>query len=242
MARLRLIAALWIGGVPFLLADPSSPLSSTPPGPEPVAPALSVPAPASASTTPDAIVPGTDLQVLDDKKPLQVGEQFLFRVVEDRDPSVSLSVMESGDALFPYIGRVKVAGKTCKEIAALLKPLLEKDYYYRATVFIALNETSLGARGSVFVSGEVNKPGTIQIPKERRLLASEAIIAAGGFQQFADERKVRVIRKKIGATNGKATEELIVDVKAVLDEGKVAKDLELQAEDRVVVRAKLVNF
>lgn len=180
--------------------------------------------------------------LLDDKHRFQVGEQVLFRVVEDRDPSVSLQVMDSGDILFPYIGRVKATGKTCRELAGELKTLLEKDFYYQATVILSLNEAITGTRGSVFISGEVMRPGTVQIPKERRLLASEAIIAAGGFQQFADQRKVRIIRKKPGSPDGKATEELVVDVKAVLDEGVVSKDLELQPEDRVVVRAKLINF
>lgn len=197
--------------------------------------AVPVPAPALPAAPQPA-------DLLDDKHRLQVGEQVLFRVVEDRDPSVSLQVMDSGDILFPYIGRVKASGKTCRELAGELKTLLEKDYYYQATVILSPNEAVTGTRGSVFISGEVMRPGTVQIPKERRLMASEAIIAAGGFQQFADQRKVRIIRKKPGSPDGKATEELIVDVKAVLDEGVVSKDMELQPEDRVVVRAKLVNF
>jgi polysaccharide biosynthesis/export protein len=202
------------------------------------------PVSSDAPEAPAAVATPRTPDILDDKHRFQVGEQLLFRVVEDRDPSVSLQVMDSGDVLVPYIGRVKASGKTSRELAADIKVLLEKDYYYQASVIISLNEAGSGARGSVFVSGEVTRPGTVQIPKERRLMVSEAIIAAGGFQQFADQRKVRIIRKKIGTApgGGQATEELIVDVKAVLDEGKVARDMELQPEDRIVVRAKMINF
>lgn len=226
---------LLLGAVVAQTPEGQAPVPATP-APVPSAPSA-VPAPPPPLKSPSA---ATD--VLDDKHRYQVGEQILFRVVEDRDPSVSLQVMDSGDVLVPYIGRVKAVGKTGKELAGDIKGLLEKDFYIQATVILTLNELGSGARGSIFVSGEVMRPGTVQIPKERRLMASEAIIAAGGFQQFADQRKVRIIRKKTGGPSGVTTEELVVDIKAVLDEGKVAKDLELQAEDRVVVRAKLINF
>lgn len=191
------------------------------------------PAPAVPAAPPAAL----NSESLDDKTKLNVGDQILFRIPEDRDPSKTLQVLDSGEINFPYIGRVKAAGKTPRQLALELKPLFEKDYYHQATVLITL-DTQAKFKGSIFVSGEVGRPGTLQMPGDRRFMASEAIIAAGGFKDFADQRKVRVIRK----SEAGQSRELIVDVKAVLDEGKLDKDLELQAEDRVIVRAKLVNF
>ncbi|MEM6822329.1 MAG: SLBB domain-containing protein, partial [Verrucomicrobiota bacterium] len=96
------------------------------------------------------------------------------------------------------------------------------------------------SKGRVFVTGQVLRPGPIPMPAENPLTVSEAILAAGGFQEFADKGKVRVIRK-VGQ-NVSDTKEIIVNVAAVLDKGRVEEDFELQADDRVVVRARWINF
>jgi len=59
-----------------------------------------------------------------------------YRVVEERKDPIPLMVTDSGEIEVPYIGRVPAAGKTCKELAYEIKPLLEKDYFYKATVIV----------------------------------------------------------------------------------------------------------
>src|ERR1700684_2059237 len=71
--------------------------------------------------------------VLDDKHLLEPGDKVSFQILEDRDPAKSLVVADSHEMDVPYIGRVSVAEKTCKQLAKELKGLLEKEYYYRAT-------------------------------------------------------------------------------------------------------------
>lgn len=86
---------------------------------------------------------------------------------------------------------------------------------------------SQGRSGSIFISGEVNRPGTIQLPSERKYMASEDILASGGFKDFADQRKVCTIR-----ATPQDEQEITVDLKAVLDEGRLDRDVELQADDK----------
>jgi hypothetical protein len=79
------------------------------------------------------------MTALDDKVPLEAGDTISFRVIEDRDQAISRIVTDTGEVDFPYIGRVKVEGKTCHQVAVDVKRLLEVDYYKQATVIVGLD-------------------------------------------------------------------------------------------------------
>src|ERR1700733_171498 len=55
--------------------------------------------------------------ILDDKHKLAPGDKVSFQILEDKDPPKSLTVTDSGELDVPYIGRVIVANKTCKQVA-----------------------------------------------------------------------------------------------------------------------------
>src|ERR1700741_4562753 len=83
------------------------------------------------------------MEALDDKKKLGANDFVSFRVVEDRDDeSQRLRVNDNGELEVPYIGPVPARGKTCKELAYAVKSLLEREYYYHATVIIAVDRVS----------------------------------------------------------------------------------------------------
>ncbi|MEM6884263.1 MAG: SLBB domain-containing protein [Verrucomicrobiota bacterium] len=276
----------------------------------------------------DSLLPRS-MDTLDDTYRFKVGDQIIYRVVEDQDQEVRRIVMDTGEVTLPYLGKVAAKGFTAKEMAFKIKPLLEKEYYKNATVLLTLDTerkfrgkayvfgavsqpgaiqiptdevltvskailkvggfapsadrttvrverktedskqsviinmaevidggqsekditiepndfiviANQSSRGRVFVSGQVMRPGPIPVPAEQPLTASDAILSAGGFQEFADTSKVRVIRKLGDGSDD--TEEIIVNVGAVLDKGEIDKDIELQPDDRVVVRAKWINF
>ncbi|MBV9390471.1 MAG: polysaccharide biosynthesis/export family protein, partial [Verrucomicrobia bacterium] len=63
----------------------------------------------------------TSMEVLDDKRPLRVGDRLSMRVVEDRKPPTPLVVTDSGEVEVPLIGRVMAKGKTCKQLAYSIK-------------------------------------------------------------------------------------------------------------------------
>src|SRR4051812_4928285 len=76
------------------------------------APGVSAPSPRSTSAAYTS-----SMSVLDDRRPLSVGDRVSLRVVEDRKPPVETFVTDSGDMEVPLIGRVKASGKTCKGLA-----------------------------------------------------------------------------------------------------------------------------
>lgn len=183
-----------------------------------------------------AVAPSA-MDSLDDHQKFGPGDKVMYQVIEDQDPPQTLTVTESGDLEVPYYGLVHAGGKTCRQLAAEIKSLLEKKLYYRATVILALelaNKTLVA--GKVYVTGQVRQPGGFDIPASENLTVSKAILDAGGFSDFSDKKHVRLVRK---AANGEKT--FVVNVLAVW-EGHVDQDVTVQPGDTVVVPARLVNY
>ena len=90
------------------------------------------------------------MSVLDDRKRLGTNDFVSFRVVEDRDnESQRLRVNDNGQVEVPYVGLVQAAGRTSKELAYTIKEALEKEYYYHATVIVAVDHVSEKSRGRI---------------------------------------------------------------------------------------------
>ena len=75
------------------------------------------------------------------------------------------------------------AEKAIYKAAEELKGLLEKEYYYRATVIIGLDQASK-ILGKVYVLGPVRNQGPVEIPANETFTAGKAILRAGGFGDF----------------------------------------------------------
>jgi polysaccharide biosynthesis/export protein len=190
--------------------------------------------PADLPTT-SAVMRINSMAVLDDKKRLGPNDYVSFRVVEDRDnESQRIRVNDNGELEVPYAGLVPAAGRTCKQIAYAVKAALEKEYYYNATVIIAVDRVSERSRGRVYVVGNVRGPGPQEIPHDETYTVSKAIIRAGGFTDFANEKKVKVTRK-----NG---ESFVVNLRDVIEKGRTDSDVVLQPDDQIFIPQKLVNF
>ena len=180
----------------------------------------------------------TSMDVLDSSRKLGAGDRLSYRVVQEKRAPLSLTVTDSGEVEVPLIGRVRAGGRTCRELAEAIKPMLQREYFIHATVIIGLDSASAKSRGTVYVSGQVRTQGSIEIPAEERLTVSKAILKAGGFAEFSDSKKVKLVRNK---ADGK-TETTIVDVDAILTKGQIEKDPVLQPDDRIIVPRKFINI
>jgi len=183
--------------------------------------------------------PSLSSYVPDDKYKLRPGDKVSIQILEDREPPKSLFVADSGELDAPYIGRIQAANRTCKEVAAELKVQLEKEFYYRATVVLALDVANK-LLGRVYVWGQVHTQGPIDIAVNENLTAGKAILRAGGFADFANKKKVKVIRAGSAGGNGKQSLEL--NMVEILEEGKTEKDVQLQPDDSIIVPSRLINF
>ena len=177
--------------------------------------------------------------VPDDKYKLRVGDKVSLQILEDRDAPRSLLVADSGEVDVPYVGRVAATDKTCKQLAAELKAQLEKEYYFRATVILAL-DTANKLLGRVYVWGQVRNQGPIEVSVNENLTAGKAILRAGGFADFANKKKVKVVRAGDAKSGGKQNFELnMVDI---LEKGKTELDVVLQPDDFIIVPSRAINF
>jgi protein involved in polysaccharide export with SLBB domain len=195
-----------------------------------------------------SLTPGMDAQTLaammaglDDRQKLGAGDRVIYRVVEDQDEPKSLTVTDTGDLDVPYYGLVTAANKTCRQLAQEIKGLLEKQLYYRATVIIGLELINKKRTlGKVYVVGQVRLNGPQEIPDDEVFTVSKAILKAGGFSDFADKKKVRLIRASAGTEADKKT--FFVNVSDIWEKGKTENDLKLEPDDLIYVPARLVNF
>lgn len=200
--------------------------------PIPVAPKA---APADLPPTTSTVLRTNSMSALDEKKKLGSNDYVSFRVVEDRDnDSQRLRVSDNGELEVPYIGPIPAEGKTCKELAYNIKAALEREYYYHATVILALDRVSEKSRGRVYVYGSVKAQGPQEIPFDETYTVSKAVIRAGGFGDFANKRKVKVSRK-----NG---EDFTIDLKRVIEDGRPEADMVLQPDDQIYVPQRLINM
>ena len=118
--------------------------------------------PDAAGSSASAVMRTNSMTVLDDKKKLGPNDSVSFRVVEDRDnESQRLRVNDNGELEVPYVGLVPARGKSCKELAYTIKSLLEKEYYYHATVILAVDRVSEKSKGRIYVYGAVKGQGQI---------------------------------------------------------------------------------
>src|SRR3954447_15849033 len=225
-----------VRGYTFILAVSltSAPLfaqeSVSTPYPQPT-PRATAPEPPTTST----VMRTNSMNVLDDRTRLGPNDFVSFRVVEDRDnESQRLRVNDNGQLEVPYVGLVQAAGRTSKELAYNIKSALEKEYYYHATVIIAVDHVSEKSRGKVYVYGAVRGQGPQEIPPDETYTVSKAIIRAGGFGDFADKRKIKLTRK--------SGEAVTVDLKRVIEQGRTDEDVPVQPDDQIYVPQKLVNF
>jgi len=218
-------------------AQLASPTNAVPIFASPAVPSATVGDNTNAVAAPPASLIG---YVPDDKYKLRIGDKVSFQILEDRDLPKSLVVADSGELDVPYIGRVPAVDKTCKQLGDELKVQLEKEYYYRATVILALDVANR-ILGRAYIWGQVRNQGAIDMFVNENLTAGKAILRAGGFGDFANKKKVKLVRSPDAAGGGdKRTFEL--NMVEILEKGKTEKDIVLQPDDFIIVPSRLINF
>ena len=182
--------------------------------------------------------------VADDTYVLRVGDAVSFQILEDQllgiqDAPINLVVADSGEIDVTYIGRIMAVGKTSKQLAAEITAALQKDYYKKATVVLSLNVASR-IIGRIYIWGQVRTQGALDLQINENLTAGNAILRAGGFGDFANKTKVKVVRAAVGPNGEKKTFDL--NMEDILEKGAIEKDIVLQPNDLVIVPTRLVNF
>jgi protein involved in polysaccharide export with SLBB domain len=96
------------------------------------------------------------------------------------------TITEGGNITLPYIGTVRALGKTAGELQNYIHDLYVPKYYVRLTVTVSSPQRVF------YVGGEVKQPGRQLYIGETTV--TKAIQAAGDFTDFANQKKVKLIR------------------------------------------------
>lgn len=171
---------------------------------------------------------------------LKVGDSILYRVLEDKDEACTLPVTESGEIMVPYYGPLMASGKTPDQLAEEIKNLLENKFYEKATVSLTiLAAPNILNTGTVYLGGKVNRIGSVQLDPVKQNTVAKIILSAGGFSDFANDKDVRVVRKIVETSQTKIFH---INVAAVLNEGRLEEDFEVQDGDFIIVPKRLINW
>ncbi len=90
--------------------------------------------------------------------------------------------------------------------------------------------------------GQVRTQGAIELNVNENLTVGTAILRAGGFGDFANKKKVKLIRGGGPDGAGKQTKTIELNMVEILEDGRVEKDVALQPNDFIIVPSRLINF
>lgn len=154
-----------------------------------------------------------------------IGVEDVISVNVWHEPEISrvIPVRPDGKIALPLAGEFDVAGKTAKQLEADITKKLETLIQNPQVTVIVQDVKSQ----KFSIMGEVNRPGAYPLDKNMTVL--EAIAAAGGLKDFANTKKMYILRRE-----DKGTTRIKINYKDLL-EGKDDKAAMLQARDTVVV-------
>ena len=104
----------------------------------------------------------------------------------DKIPENVQTITEDGTIILPYIGLVHAAGLTTGELQQKIHDLYVPKFYTQLTVNVS------GQQRVYYVGGEVKQPGRLLYSGETTV--TKAIQSAGDFTDFANRKKVKLIR------------------------------------------------
>jgi protein involved in polysaccharide export with SLBB domain len=162
--------------------------------------------------------------------PLRPGDQIEMKVggvptTENSVLSGAYTVNGDGSVNLPYIGRVKVAGLSPGAAeSAIENAYKSRDIYTNPNVVITMQAQSR----FVSVGGQVKTPQRVPFTPDLTIMSS--INAAGGLSQFANERKVRLLRD---------SQVMIIDLNRI--QANSSLDPQVQPGDRIEVPSLFVG-
>lgn len=155
---------------------------------------------------------------------LRQGDTVLISVWREDALQKQVVVLPDGSITFPLIGRVEVAGLGTPEVERRITAKL-KEYLPDPVVTVVI----AGIDGNrAYVIGKVMHPGSLIISGPTTVL--QAISLVGGFDKFADEGGIKVIRSK---SDGQ--EIFPVHYKEIISGKNMSTNILLKAGDTIVV-------
>ncbi len=196
--------------LPSALAQPAAKPAGRP-SPAAQKPAATAPTPPPGVTPPPGYVIGPE-------------DVLLVLYWREKEMSVETSVRPDGMITLPLLNEVKAAGLTPEQ----LRQAVEKaaaEFVEEPSVTVVVKQIN---SWRVFVTGNVVKAGVYPLTASMTVL--QAIAAAGGLNEYADEKGISVIR-----TEGGQTKRFKFNYKDVRRGQRLDQNIALKPGDTIVV-------
>ena len=155
-----------------------------------------------------------------------IGASDVLSIVfwRDKDISAEVTVRPDGKISLPLLNEIEAAGCTPEELRVKLVEAARR-FIEEPDVTILVKE--IRSR-NVFITGQVAKPATYPLNGEMTVL--QLIAIAGGVHEYADAKKIVVIR-----TEGGRQQSFKFNYKEVISQKNIAQNIALKPGDIVVV-------
>jgi polysaccharide biosynthesis/export protein len=173
----------------------------------------SKPEPAANMSAPGASV---------DTKTFKVGPQDILKVIvwREQDFTGLYTVHSDGKITLPLVGDIQAGGLTADEIQKNVVTALSK-IIQKPNVTVTVQQV---LSKKYFMDGEVLRPGEYQLSSPTTVL--EAISIAGGLREFANSKKIYVLR---------GDQRLRFNYKDVIKGKNLDQNIQLQSGDHIIV-------
>ncbi len=140
---------------------------------------------------------------------LSSGDLVHVKIFQEDDLESWLRISNEGAVTFPLVGVVKIGGMTARGASEAIRAAL-KRYLVNPQVNLTVTEYT---KRRFTVLGQVQKPGSYEMPDRDSLTLLQAIGMAGGYTHIANPSKIILKR------SGKAGDQVIK-----INAGRMAKD------------------
>ncbi len=194
-----------------------------------VAAAQTAPAARPAQSTPAQPRQGTGTASTGSPVPTDyvIGPDDVLSIVfwRDADMTQEVTVRPDGNITLPLMGDIKAAGLKPTELRDLVATSASK-FIEDPNVTVVVKQ--INSR-NVFITGGVTRPGPYPVSGQMTVL--QLITVAGGLTEFADGKKIRILRVE----NGKSTF-MLFNYNEVQDGKKLEQNIVLKPGDSVMVK------
>lgn len=161
-----------------------------------------------------------------------VDDVISVNVWRNADLNVSAPVRPDGKISVPLVGDVQAGGKTAEEVSADIKKHLGKFIRDPQVTVIITNLRSHEFLTRLRVTGAVQRPISIKFRQGMTVL--DAILSAGGINDFASANRTKLYRKE----NGK-TVVISIYLDDILYGGDLETNIQLKSGDIITVPERL---
>ena len=160
-----------------------------------------------------------------------VANDIVFvKVYQEDDLDAKVRISKDGSIVLPLLGSVTVGGLTREAASRHIRDLLGLKYLVNPQVSLDITEY---AKRRFTVLGQVQRPGSFEMPGDESVNLLQAISMAGGYTRLGAGNRVTLQR-------GQGAEKKVFKLDAdSMAKDKDVKTFEIQADDTITVGEKI---